>query len=110
LTIFTMVAFSLIVALNAAMDAAMARNQIEAAMQGIDNQLTLLRGARIVMVDKDLPDDGSGILYHVFVRPEQVQDQQKRPVVGLYRATVTAKWNLNGTPEDRAVSLLLFQQ
>jgi len=110
LTIFTLVAFSLVMTLNSAMDVAQERNQIEIAMQGLGNQMTLLRGSNVAPIDKDLPDDGSGILYHVVVQPEQFQDQLKKPVPNLYRATITAKWKLNGTPEDRSVSLLLYQQ
>jgi len=109
LTIFAMVAVSLVVALNSALDVAKERNQIEVAMQGLGNQMALLRGSHVVMVDKDLPDDGSGVLYHITVQSEQAQDELKRPVPNLYRATITANWKANGKPEDRSLSVLLYQ-
>jgi len=109
LTIFGLVALALVAALDAAMDVALARNKIAAATQGIENQIALLRGSRIVSADKDLPDDGSGIVYHLIVQPEPLKDQKGNPVPNIYRATVTAKWNLNGVPEDRSVSFLLNQ-
>jgi type II secretory pathway pseudopilin PulG len=109
LTIFTLVAFSLVMVLNAGFDAAKERNEIDAATRGLENQLALLHASRFIPVDQDLPDDGSGISYHVVIEPEQFQDQKKQPVVGVYRATVTAKWKSNGQEEDRSVSELLYQ-
>jgi Tfp pilus assembly protein PilV len=109
LVIFTVVAFSMVMALNAAMDVALERNDIDAATRGLENEMNILRGSRVVAVDQDLPDDGSGILYHVTVRAESLQDQQNKPVANTYRATITAKWKLNGTPEDRSISFLLYQ-
>ncbi len=109
LTIFTVVAFSLIMALNAAMDVAVERNDIDAATRGLENQMSVLRGSRVAPIDKDLPDDGSGILYHVVVQGEPLQDEQNKAVPNIYRATITAKWKSNGTPEDRGISFLLYQ-
>jgi len=109
LTIFGLVAFALVMALDSAMDVALARNKIAAATQGIENQMAVLRGSRVVSADKDLPDDGSGITYHLSVQPESLKDEKGNPVPNIYRATITAKWKLNGTPEDRSVSFLLNQ-
>ncbi len=109
LTIFTLVAFSMVMVLNAAFDAAKERNEIDAATRGLENQIALLHASRLVPLDQDLPDDGSGIGYHVVIAPEQFQDQKKQPVTGIYRATITAKWKSNGHEEDRDVSELLYQ-
>lgn len=109
LFIFTMVAFSLIMALDAAMSASRNRNDIEAAMVGLQNQMALLEGSRVQPLDQDLPDDGSGILYHLKIEPEEMMDQKKHPVPGMLRATITAKW-LNGLQaEDRSISFLVYQ-
>lgn len=109
LTIFTLVAFSLVMALSAALDVAKERNEIDAATRGLENQRALLHVGHMLPTDKDLPDDGSGILYHLTIQPEQMQDQKKQPVIGMYRATITAKWKSGGRDEDRSVSELIYQ-
>ena len=109
LFIFTLVAFSLVIALNSAFDAAMDRNDIDVAVRGLDNQLALLHSARVLAGEKDLPDDGSGVLYHLAVTQEQMQDQKKQPVQNTYRATITATWKSRGEPEERDVTELIYQ-
>lgn len=109
LFIFTLVAFSLIMALDSAFDAAMDRNEIDVASRGLENQLTLLHAARVQVGENDLPDDGSGILYHVAIAQEQMQDQKKQPVPNMYRATITATWKSRGQDEERDVTQLIYQ-
>jgi type II secretory pathway pseudopilin PulG len=109
LTIFTLVAFSLVMALSVALDVAKERNEIAAATRGLDNQMALLHAGQMFPIEKDLADDGSGILYHLSIQPEQMQDQKKQPVMGMYRATITAQWKSEGRAEDRSVSELVYQ-
>ena len=109
LTIFTLVAFSYVMALDAAMDAAENRNDIDAATRGLENQIALLHASPVVPTDKDLPADGSGITYHVTIVPEQVKNEEKKLVTGIYRVTLTAKWKSGGYTEDRSVSQLIYQ-
>jgi len=109
LFIFTLVAFSLVMALDSSFDAATERNEIDVALRGLTNQMELLHSARVTPGDNDLPDDGSGILYHVTVAQEQMQDQKNQPVPNMYRATITATWKSRGQPEERDVSQLIYQ-
>ena len=109
LFVFTLVAFSLVMALDSAFDAANERNQIDVALRGLDNQMSLLHEARVSPGENDLPDDGSGILYHVSVEQEQMQDQKMQPVPNMYRATISAKWTLNGQADERDASELIYQ-
>ena len=109
LFIFTMVAFALVMALDAAMDAAKRRNEIDAVMRGLANQLALVRATPVAPGTKDAPDDGSGIAYHVQIEPEQMKDQKGHGVPGIYRVTVTAAWKAGGQAEDRSISELIFQ-
>jgi len=109
LTIFAMVAFSLVMALDSSLDAAMERNQVDMALRGLDNQINLLHSARVLPGESDAPDDGSGILYHISVAQEQLQDQKNNPVPNTYRATITATWNFRGQQQGRDVSELIYQ-
>lgn len=109
LTVFTMVAFSLVMALNMAMNAALQRNAIDAATLGLENQRAMLHASRLIPTDKDLPDDGSGITYHLLVEAAQMQDQKKQPVAGIYRATITAKWGIGSHAQDRTITELMYQ-
>jgi hypothetical protein len=109
LFIFTVVAFSLVMALDAAMDAAKRRNEIDAAMRGLANQLALIRATPVSPGTKDAPDDGSGIAYRIEVEPEPMKDQKGQGVPGIYRITVTAAWKLGGQAENRSISELIFQ-
>jgi type II secretory pathway pseudopilin PulG len=109
LFIFTMVAFSLVIALQSAFDAAMDRNEIDAALRGLENQMALLHTARVLPGESDAPDDGSGLLYHILITQEQMQDQKHQPVPNMYRATITATWKSRGEVEQRDVSELIYQ-
>jgi len=109
LFIFTMVAFALVMALDATMDAAKQRNQIDAVMRGLADQLALIRATPLSPGEKDAPDDGSGIAYHLQIAPEQLKDRKGQLVPGIYRVTVTAAWKFGGQAEDRSVSELIFQ-
>ncbi len=109
LFIFTLVAFSLVMALDSAFDASMDRNEIDVAVRGLDNQLALLHSARVIPGEQDLPDDGSGIQYHLAVSIEQMQDQKRQPVPNIYRATITATWKAHGETQQREVSELIYQ-
>ena len=109
LTIFALVAFSLVAALNSSFDAAMDRNEIDVAIRGLENQMTLLHAAPLLLGERDLPDDGSGILYHLVVAQEQMLDQKKQPVPNMYRATITATWKSRGQPRERDVTELIYQ-
>src|SRR6202020_1737121 len=96
LFIFTFVAFALVVALQSAFDAAMDRDEIDVAIRSLNNQMTLLHATPLLLGDSDLPDDGSGILYHLTVAQEPMQDQKSQPVPNMYRATITATWKSHG--------------
>jgi len=109
LFIFTMVAFSLVIALNSAFDAALERNQVELALRGLDNQVAMLHSARLLPGESDAPDDGSGVLYHISIAQEQLQDQKHNPVPNTYRATITATWKFRGETQERDVSELIYQ-
>ena len=109
LVIFTTVAFALVVALNSAFDAAHARAQIDLAVRGLNNQLALLHTARVLPGEQDVPDDGTGIAYHISVAQEQMQDQKHQPVPNMYRATITATWTDRNQPNQRDVSALIYQ-
>jgi len=109
LFIFTLVAFSLVMALDSSFEAATDRNEVDAAIRGLENQMALLHSARVLPGDNDLPDDGSGILYHLSVTQELMQDQKKQPVPNMLRATITASWKSRGQEEERDVSELIYQ-
>ncbi len=110
LTIFTLVAFSLMRTLDAALDAAKSRTEIDTAMRGLENQMALLHAGPVSLTDKDLPDDGTGMTYHLTIEPALFQDQKKQNVSAMYRATITVKWISSGEQEDRSVSQLIYQQ
>lgn len=109
LFIFTLVAFALVVALQSAFDAAMERNEIDLALRGLNNQMALLHSARVVPGESDAPDDGSGVLYHIAVTQEQLQDQKHQPIPNMYSATITATWKSRGEAKERDVTELIYQ-
>jgi type II secretory pathway component PulJ len=109
LFIFTLVAFSLVMALDSAFDAAEERNDIDMALRGLENQTALLHAARLLPGERDMPDDGSGFLYHVAVTQEQMQDQKHQPLQNMYRATITATWKSRGHAQERDVTELIYQ-
>ena len=109
LFIFTLVAFALVMALDSTFDAAKNRNEIDVALRGLQNQMALLHSARVLPGDNDLPDDGSGVLYHLTILQEQMQDQKKQPVPNMYRATITATWKSGSQVNERDISELIYQ-
>lgn len=109
LLVFTIVAFSLVEALDSSFDAAISRNEIDQAVRGLNNQMALLHGIHIQPEDQDLPDDGSGFLYHLTITQEQLFDQKHVPIPNMYRATLTVTWKSHGQTEDRSVSELIYQ-
>lgn len=109
LTIFALVAFALVKTLDGSFETAEARNQIDIVVRGLDNQLALLHESRLLPGAQDLPDDGSGITYHLEIAQEQMQDQKRQPVPNMYRATITATWTLHGQANERDVSELVYQ-
>jgi hypothetical protein len=73
------------------------------------NQLALLHESVVAPGTRDLPDDGSGTTYQVEVDPVPMSDQRKQPLLGLYRATVVAKWKEGKDEVTRSVSELVYQ-
>jgi type II secretory pathway pseudopilin PulG len=109
MAVFATVVVGLVLALDASLDAAKARNEADAAIRGLENQMELLHAGRVNPVDKDLDDDGSGLTYHLTIEPEQMQDQKNQPVAGMYRATVTVKWGSGKDSNERSLSELIYQ-
>ena len=109
LVIFSTVAFALVEALDSSFDAAKERTEVDIAIRGLNNQLALLHASRVLPGDRDLPDDGSGYLYHVSVSQEQMNDQKNIPIQNMFRATITVSWKSRGETQDRSVSELLYQ-
>jgi hypothetical protein len=109
LTVFTLVAVSLVMALDATMDATSQRAQTEIALRGLENQMALVRNIRLVPGETDVPDDGTGVAYTVLVEPTQMKDQKNVPVPNIFRVTITAKWKDGAHDEDREVSELIYQ-
>jgi hypothetical protein len=109
LFIFTVAGFALVMTLDSSFTAASERNEIDAAMRGLDNQLSILHQGRLLPGETDLPDDGSGIRYRREVVQEQMLDQKKQPVPNMYQATITATWKSGSEVETRDVSELVYQ-
>jgi len=109
LVIFTMVGFSLVVALSNSMDGAQKRNEIDAVIRGLENQLTMLHAGRVNPIEKDLDKDSYGIAYHLKIEPENLKDQKGQMVIGIYRVTITAKWKSGRQDEDRSIDELIYQ-
>jgi hypothetical protein len=109
LTIFALVAFSLVMALDSAFDAEMDRNEIDVAMRGIENEMALIHIAPVTPGETDMPDDGTGVLYHLSVTPQQMTDQKGAQVSNMYRATISAKWTARGQAQERDISELIYQ-
>lgn len=109
LFVFTTVAFGLVLALNGSLETSGDRNDIDNALRGLNNQLALLHATRLVPGDRDVPDDGSGFLYHVSVEQESLTDQKRVPLQSMYRATITVTWQAHGDTQTRSVSELIYQ-
>jgi prepilin-type N-terminal cleavage/methylation domain-containing protein len=109
LTIFAIISLGLVTALDRAFSVNDDRNAANEVVRGMQNQLVLLKGQPLVPGERDLPSDGGFISYHVAVAPEPALDQSKQPVLGLYRATITASWKNEKSPETRSVSTLIYQ-
>lgn len=111
LTVFTVAAFALVLALDKCLEAAKARNAIDLAVRGLNNQMALLHGSRLQPGETDAPDDGTGVAYHVSIELEQgLRDQKNLPIPNTYRATITATWKgPEGETETRNVSELVYQ-
>jgi hypothetical protein len=109
LTVFALVAFALVGALDAGMTVAGERDQIDAATRGLANQLALLHVGRIDPGSRDVRAASDGIAYHLTIEPALLRDQHHELLSGLYRATVVASWKTGGREEDRSVSELIYQ-
>ena len=109
LTIFAVVAFALVKALDSSFEAQKDRNEVDLVVRGLNNQLALLHANRVLPGEQDLPDDGTGVTYHLAVTQEQMEDQKRQPVPNMYRATLTATWTANGQSNERDVSELIYQ-
>jgi prepilin-type N-terminal cleavage/methylation domain-containing protein len=109
LTVFAVVSLGLVLALHESFGAAQDRNAADQATRGLRNQLALLHGGTLAPGERDADDDGGGMAYHVSVAPEPMLDQKKQPVLGVLRATVTAKWKQDGQVETRTISELVYQ-
>jgi len=110
LTIFAMIAFSLVSALDATVDAAKSRNEVDMAVRGLGNQLALLHSGPIVMGEKDVPDDNSGISYHISIVPQEMRDQKGQAITGICRLTITAEWKSGRDTLNRSITALVNQQ
>ena len=109
LTIFAIVSLGLVMALNQSFGAAQSRNQADIAARGLRNQLVLLHAGPLAPGSRDLPDDGSGTRYRLEVDPAPMNDQRQQPLLGLYRATITAHWKDGNRDESQSVSELVYQ-
>jgi Tfp pilus assembly protein PilV len=109
LTIFSGVAFSLVMALDAATDAATDRNHIDAATLGLENQMAKISATRVAETQRELPDDKSGITYHLQIAPASLQDDQRKEFNGFFRITLQASWKVESRKETRELSQLVYQ-
>jgi hypothetical protein len=109
LAIFTGVAFSLVMALDAATDAATDRNHVDAATLGLENQMTKIAGTRLAETIRNLADDGSGITYRLQIAPESLRDDNHKNFDGFFRVTLQASWKADGRAETRELSQLIYQ-
>jgi len=109
--VFTLAAFSLVVALDGCLNTANARNRVDLAVHGLQNQMALLHGSNIQPGETDAPDDGTGVAYHISVLLAQdLRDQKGLPVPNTYRVTITATWKSpNGELQTRSVSEMVYQ-
>jgi type II secretory pathway pseudopilin PulG len=104
LAIFSGVAFSLVMALDAATDAATDRNQVDAATLGLENQMAKISSTRLAETQRSLPDNKSGIAYHLQIAPESLRDDNRKNFNGFFRVTLQASWIAQGRKETRELS------
>ena len=112
LTVFTVAAFALVLALDSCFDAADYRNQLDVAMRGLSNQMVLLHGARISAGENDAPGRRHRRgLSHVSVTQEcELRDQKAGlPILNMYRATITASWKDHAISKSAMSLELIFQ-
>lgn len=109
LTIFTGVAFSLVMALDAATEAATDRNHADAATVGLENQMAQISQTRLAEAQRDLPADGSGIVYHLQINPQTLTDDNRKNFNGFFRITLQASWLAEGHKQSRELSELIYQ-
>jgi Tfp pilus assembly protein PilV len=109
LVVFSVVALSLVTALDSSFDAERDRDQIDAAVRGLNNQIALLHASRVLTGDRDLPDDGSGFLYHVSCDQVTLTDQKQVPLQNMFNTTITITWKEGADTQSRSVSELLYQ-
>ena len=111
LTIFAIVSLGLVMALNQSFGAAEDRNQADAVARGLRNQLVLLHGGPLAPGSRELPVDpaASETRYRLEVSAVPMSDQRKQPLLGLYRATITAQWKSGDRVEQQSISELVYQ-
>jgi hypothetical protein len=110
--VFTVAAFSLVMALDGCLQAGAQRNKIDVAVRGLENQMALLHGSTIQPGETDAPPDGTGVSYHVSVlQAQDLRDQKGLPIPSIWRATITATWKSpSGELQTRSVSEMIYQQ
>jgi hypothetical protein len=109
LTIFALVSLGLVTALTGCFDAEKDRDAADRAVRGLRNQFALLRGGPLLPGEQDVAMDANGLTYHVAIVPEPMQDQKQQPLIGMYRATITAQWKIEGKADQRQLSEILYQ-
>ena len=106
LTIFTGVAFALVMALDAATEAGTDRNRVDAATLGLENRMAQLANAPIAPTKRDLPADPTGVAYHLEITPQTLEDDHRKDFSGFYRVTLRATW---GRDREKELSQLFYQ-
>ncbi len=109
LTIFALVSLGLVAALTGCFDVEKDRDMADKVARGLRNQFALLRGGPLSPGEQDVPLDANGMTYRISINPEPMQDQKKQPVIGMYRATITAQWQVEGKADQRQMSEIIYQ-
>ena len=111
LTVFAVVSLGLVMALDQSLDAATDRNRADEATRGLRNQMELLQGSVLIPGSRELTGNVGpvGAVYRLEVQAVPLTDQRKQPLLGLYRATVTAEWQADHRVERRAISQMVYQ-
>jgi hypothetical protein len=108
LTVFALVAFSLVGALDAGMTVAGERDHIDAATRGLANELALLHAGRIDPGNRKWTG-ADDLQYQLTIAPEEARNEKHQPLTHLYRVTVEAAWPEGRATESRSVSELVYQ-